>query len=667
MNKRALRKFPVPNRKLNLNSGVFRAEQIEYIIYTEVKNIARRRTLVIYVYDKMKALSGDFIPRWTVFQTKEEYITLCRDEKGTRWQKAKFESLCMDWRFTGKCAFYSFADEERVTNFFKIKDRKGFSSLNYAQERIFERRQREADIRNQRMIAQRMKVIGALPRDIKRFMYRETLPHYIFYDYQKNRKPIKGYCTACKHEVEIKNAKYNARGICPRCKTPITFKSRGRRGNLFNRSTAQVIQRVGENEIALRIIKAYCRFREKDVPEFGVYENARTMIRWEGNKINVLDNFYYSYIKNRITPWRRGERPVFSRHVYNYEADRCGFLYHRDLDEELRGTPWQYSALKEYYSADPTPLDVVPYLKKYLYRPMLEYLVKLRLIRLATYAVYGEIGRYLYGNRVLNEDGKNVSEVLGVGKSYLPLLQEVNPGGKLFMLIKAMLEDHIQPDKALLKWCSENGIWDKEQITVPLRFMTKHKLIRYATEQFETYRKTSYLSPGYYSMSYMLSDYVDYLSMSETLGHDMKSSFVLYPNNLKEAHDRVNDLKKAETEKAYDRKIAGMFGDLQKRYSFKKLGFMVVPPRSSKEIIREGDKLHHCVGQYVQRVIKNDCIILFIRKSNAPKTPYCTVELKNGAVVQARVQNNELPPPEVNKFIKLWEKNVLYAPDRTAA
>lgn len=667
MNKRALRKVPIPNRKLNLSSGVFCAEQIEYVVCTEVKNISHCRTLVIQVYDKKKVLSGDIIPHWTVFQSKEEYITLCRDEKGTRWQTTRFISLCGDYNFSRKCAFYSLNDEERVTNFFKNERMKGFSSLNYAQSCIFYRRQYEVKLWNQSAIVKRMNVIGALPRDIRGFTYRETLPHYIFYDYQKNKKQLKGYCTSCKHEVEVKNAKYNAKGICPRCKKPVTFKSRGKRGYFIDRSTSQVIERTGENEIAIRFIKAYCRFYKEEIPEFGVYESARILIQWNGNKIIALDKFYCSYNSDGITPWRRGERPFFSRYIYNFEADECGFLYHRNLDKVLKGTPWQYSALKEYYLADPTPLYVEQYLKQYLYHPMLEYLVKLRLYRLATCVVYGEDGRQFYGNQVLNGDGKNITEVLGVSKSYLPLLQEVNPGGKQLLLIKEMLGKNMQPDKELLKWCSEYKVGDRKYLTAPLNFMTPHKLMRYATEQFATHKKTSYASSGYHSMSYMLSDYVDYLSMSEALGHDMKSSFVLYPSNLKEAHDRVNDLTKAKTFEEYDRKIDGMFEELKKRYSFKRLGFMIVPPRSSKEIIQEGDKLHHCVGRYVENVVKNDCIILFIRKSDAPKTPYCTVELKNGDIVQARIQNNEPPPSKVKKFIELWKKQVLYVPESAAS
>ena len=105
-----------------------------------------------------------------------------------------------------------------------------------------------------------------------------------------------------------------------------------------------------------------------------------------------------------------------------------------------------------------------------------------------------------------------------------------------------------------------------------------------------------------------------------------------------------------------------MFEELQSRYGYTKLGLVVVPPHSAKEITREGDKLHHCVGRYVTDVVKNNCTILFIRRASAPKKPFCTVEIKHGDIVQARIQNNNDPPPDVQRFIELWKENVLYAP-----
>jgi len=400
-----------------------------------------------------------------------------------------------------------------------------------------------------------------------------------------------------------------------------------------------------------------------------VYETARLLIRWDGNKIVKWDNFYHSYSHGALTPWCRGNRPRFNHWCYYFENDLCGFLYHKNLDKELKGTPWQYSALKEYYYQDPTPLYMPRYLRSYLSYPVLEYLVKLNLVRLATYIVYGDAGGHHYRSweKLINVNGKTITEVLGVEKKHIAFLRQVDPGIQQFDMIKGMLNEGVVPDMELMKWCSRTDVSQSDYITVPLRFMTPYKLMKYATEQYNTYRRIAYNKGIYSGVSNVLSDYKDYLLMSEALEHDMKSSFVLYPNNLREAHDRVNDLTKAETSAAYDRKLAKMFGGLMERYGFNKFGFTVLPPASSKDIAREGDKLHHCVGRYVSSMVKEECIILFIRKTSAPKKPYCTVEIKKGDIAQARIQNNNPPPPKLQKFIDLWKQQVVYAPERIAA
>ena len=192
MDKRALRKEAVPNHKLNLRSGIFCAEQIEYVVCTAIKNISHHRTLVLHVYEKKKVSAGDYTPRWTMFQIEGEYITLCHDEGKTKWRTCMFQNLGPTWDFSHKCAFYSVADEERIAKFFKSTEKKGFDCLDDFQERIIRNRRYAAEIRNQKTIIERMKVVKALPRDINTFMHLETLPHYVFYDYHNSKAPMKG-------------------------------------------------------------------------------------------------------------------------------------------------------------------------------------------------------------------------------------------------------------------------------------------------------------------------------------------------------------------------------------------------------------------------------------------------------------------------------------------
>lgn len=370
MNKRVLRKFAIPSSSPNPKNGIFCADQVKYVVRTAIKNIDHQRTLVLYIYAKESVLAGNHTPRWTMFQQKGGYIALCADDKGTRWQQSMFENLGKDYFFRDKCSFYSQADERRVTRYCQSEKQKGFDSLCLFQLELLRKKQRENELKKQRKIIERMKPVGALPRDIKGFMHRETLPHYIFYDYAKGKAPKNAYCTACKHNVSVAEAKHNGEGVCPHCKRKITFKSRGRRGYIVDRSTAQVIQRLGSNEMIIRFVKAYRRYPKSDTPEFHVYENARLFLQWDGSKIIASESYYYGYSRDRITPWHPGDRPVFSRWYYNFEADCCGYLYHRNLDSDLKGTPWQYSALKEYYAGDPTPLYAGQYLQKYLRYPI---------------------------------------------------------------------------------------------------------------------------------------------------------------------------------------------------------------------------------------------------------------------------------------------------------
>ena len=167
-------------------------------------------------------------------------------------------------------------------------------------------------------------------------------------------------------------------------------------------------------------------------------------------------------------------------------------------------------------------------------------------------------------------------------------------------------------------------------------------------------------------MSNLLADYRDYLHMCEQLQYDTKNSFVLFPRRLKMAHDQavqaLNDKHTAEQEKA----IADSFEMLKRRYQFRGKKMMIVPPRTAKDLVDEGTALHHCVGQYVKKVAQNKCVILFVRKVSEPDKSLCTIEVRDGQVVQARCFGNQEPPAPITAFIEQWKRRVLYAADEAA-
>ena len=666
IDKRACRKFSAPGLTFNLNDGVLHAESVQYIIRTAVRNISGQRILILYIYPRENILAGISMPRWVMFQGRDDYATLSlRKDAAATWQCSSIDSLERTYGFDSKCAFYQQQDETRVAHFCRCEF-SAFSALKRLQWAISSRKARERKWKKQQVIVQRMEHIPALPRDLKGFIHRVVMPQYIFYDYQR-KAPRHPYCTACRHEVNVAAARHNAAGICPRCKRDITFKSRGKSRHIFDRATVQVLQRMDNGELLLRIIKIYRAFVKSDTPNLNeIYENARHFILPALDGHCCTQPYYYSFAgRDDLTPWRNGYRPQFSYWQDNFEADMSGTLYTRNLADTLRDTPWKYSQL-ESYAHTVAQLETISYLKAYARWPMIEYLVKLKLYRLVTDIVY-RVSAYSV-SKTLNLEGKTLKAVLGIDRSQLPLLQEVDPGIMQLRMIRSIIDAGEKPNVDMLKWCADNAIESTSIITELLAYMSMHKLCRYADAQYTIYGASAQYRyrRGYYSMSNLLADYRDYLHMCEQLQYDTKNSFVLFPRRLKMAHDQavqaLNDKHTAEQEQA----IADSFEMLKRRYQFRGKKMMIVPPRTAKDLVDEGTALHHCVGQYVKKVAQNKCVILFVRKVSEPDKSLCTIEVRDGQVVQARCFGNQEPPAPITAFIEQWKRRVLYAADEAA-
>lgn len=667
IDKRACRKFAMPELEFNLNEGVLHVESCPYIIRTAVRNIAGQRILMLYIYQRENILAGSIKPRWVVFQGRDDFATLSlRENASATWQCSPFDSLNRICRFDTKCAFYRQQDETRTAHFCKC-EHSAISALTRLQWSISRRKALERKRKKQRAIIERMKYVPVLPRDLKGFIHREVMPQYIFYDYQR-KAPGHAYCTACRHEVRIAAAKHNTSGLCPRCKKKITFKCRGRRGRIFDRETVQVLQKAKNGEMLLRIVKAYRTFTDADTPVyFSVYENARHFISLCSDGHCSTSPYYLaSAYKDDLTPWKCGYRPHFLSWRDSFEGDTAGHLYFRNLAELLRDTPWQYSQI-EAFARVVTEMDAISYLNAYVQWPVIEYLVKVKLFRLVSDIVHGAF--YFMIGKTINCKGKNLQDVLKLDRSWLPLLQEVDPGIAQLNVIQWFINAGKKPNASMMKWCANNAIQDVSVLAELLSHMTMHKLMRYADAQYKM-RIASTKTPEYiryYSMANVLADYRDYLRMCKEMQYDVESSFILFPRNLKSAHDhavQALDVKRtADQEKA----IADSFDEWQRLYQYKGKDFMVIPPHSSKELVDEGTALHHCVGRYVKRVAQHECVILFVRKVAEPNKSLCTVEVRDGQVVQARGFDNGDPPAKIKAFIKHWKRRVLYAAGKTAA
>lgn len=653
IDKKACRQFLEPLVPPVSNSGLFLVQSLKYIVRTAVKIVGHRRLLILCLYARGDAPGDRPILTYTIFQACDSFTTYDhRPESKTRWRTAALNKLSGVFYYARQnCAFYSYGDEQRALRFCEPYVsgnawKTGFDALSQLQGRLREqetlcrRKQREREIRA------KFRDLRPLPSALEGWMQREAMPAYFFYEHKKGRKSVRGTCTACGKEAGLSGVRHNAKGVCPNCGRQFTMKSNGRRGRIWDRATVSVIQRMDSDHLIVRIVKASLTWPKDRPCEWSFYEAIRVIIGVDGNGKAYEDPYHHSWKSTGITRWKNGYPPVFYLYQQNFYADPEGLLYCENLRRELKGTAWQYCQIDAFYKGFQHTIEAASYLSAYRNIPSIEFLVKLGLFWLAAAVVYGR-----NPGKIIDLKGRNLREVLRIEPADLPCLQR--PGAGIFDLRLLQLQrasGHL-PNADFSEFLHRSNVTEVERLERALRYATPHKVMRYFQQQF------SNMKPGRWrGNNGIVADYDDYLGFCERLRYDMKNEFVLFPKNLDEAHDQAQMLIKQEDAAQYDPLIASAQEKLKRRYQFKSGGLVVLPPTSAREIVIEGQKLHHCVGGYAASMANKNCTILFIRREKREQKPFYTVEVKDDRIVQVRGFDNCGPTPEVTAFLNAWEK-----------
>ena len=151
----------------------------------------------------------------------------------------------------------------------------------------------------------------------------------------------------------------------------------------------------------------------------------------------------------------------------------------------------------------------------------------------------------------------------------------------------------------------------------------------------------------------------DYMQECTQLGLDLDDREILFPKDLRAAHERTMAQISFEKNKADQERFQKAVDRLEK-YAWRKGGLLIRPARTQEELAEEGKALHHCVCGYIQRMAEGETAIFFIRKADAPDTPYFTLELQKKRVIQCRTARNAsyTQCPEVLAFVQEWERTV---------
>lgn len=132
---------------------------------------------------------------------------------------------------------------------------------------------------------------------------------------------------------------------------------------------------------------------------------------------------------------------------------------------------------------------------------------------------------------------------------------------------------------------------------------------------------------------------------------DLEKSEVVPKNFIKESvslaveyNSMKNEIERKKFQYAYSKNYETQIGD-----------YIVVQPKTPSDIILEGKNQNNCVGNYVDDIIKGNCVILFLRHKNEPKKSYITIEIRNKTVYQAKRQFNNTPSDDDKKILQMYE------------
>lgn len=112
---------------------------------------------------------------------------------------------------------------------------------------------------------------------------------------------------------------------------------------------------------------------------------------------------------------------------------------------------------------------------------------------------------------------------------------------------------------------------------------------------------------------------------------------------MEQAPQKVNNFMReyCETKKTYElrktefdsKRMALNYSKHSKAWEFEYGDYRVIIPTTAQDIVTEGQRMHHCVGSYVSRVLENDCYICFIRHKDTPDIPYITCQVYNNGEI----------------------------------
>lgn len=443
--------------------------------------------------------------------------------------------------------------------------------------------------------------------------------HYLF-----TKKNV-GTCPVCGHEHHFMHNMHHEKITCT-CGKELevrTYRSNTNFGMYSEYGCVQFYLRDGDTFIRKSFAFSHKFYIDRSDIEMKSIEYQSL----EGKKLFTLSRLHY-YWRDEPDTWQ-----VRRYNFVEYTTSNVNWMIQimPTMKEYIQGTDLQYSQIDAFMMSDSDQtlsFDNFIILRKY---PVLELFWKAGL-------------HELYSQFINNDSGKR--EVIKFSKAHR----------------KDMIRFNL--DMKFIRWYYEDII-QKKLMCHGLRMeeiMQVYKMTGGSRYSFESLIEVVEILKGVATFQRALRyehigdvEYRDYLRMMEKLGTPVKNIMQAFPSNLDKAHDeatrRYNLLKQKLEDDTYEKIKQSL-----KKYKYESSGLCIVLPEKATSINEEGRALAHCVGSYVDRVLKKETVILFVRRLDDITKPYFTLEYQRGKVQQCRGYKNQKMTDDVKAFVEEWER-----------
>lgn len=685
MNKRALSKVERPEATEEMIKLAQRTQGCSYIAMAQIIDVDGEKILLLNFFRRSELDKKKIGAAFRTFIFKNDYITQDLASTRVKWKTGSLKYILgWEYRDTKKNGYDVIlaSDSDFISAqhymgaYLENGDSDIWGAIMKFQDEVMDNRLKSRHKKETDKIDKKMEMIQEKPEGFEEWAHESAMEdrRYLVYEAMGRRRKTAGYCTYCKKNVMIDakavQPRNRKRGNCPNCGSPVTFIPKGYFPAFqMDDKWVCLIQKIPTGVVARYFhvrqgIWKYENYKEK----FAMRELCRAFLEKDEKGKIKTDSYEWGVYKQHGLPrWCPDQNRVHCA---------CAVVYTENLPEAFEGTAYQYCALDLYQrKLGCSQIPVWHFMNKYPRHTNLEMFLKAGLIKLV-----GEIIKERAYD--INMEGKTPEDILDIPKKYISILREIDGGVDELSLLKQCASDNILPRADdIIGFCKRFGS-DDELIGVVNAHMGIGKFIRYMDKQIsilpvgkEPPCHAAWASPGAYSKeglakkkySNLSRDWMDYIGWCSTLKHDMDDRYVLLPPDFGKAHDRVMKEYQAfqdEKGRKHQQKIEKAIKEVLAvtanipAIRMKAKGLMIILPKSGAEIKEEGQALHHCVGNYVERVAKGETMILFVRKENEPDIPYFTLEYKDGKVAQCRGEHNCPMTKDVKAFVEAFERKM---------